>query len=470
MTALDFTRDELTDASADFSHHSARAFLAGLGTKLNALDLFGPIARRVKVGQKTVKDTPAEKLYDGLIGILCGAQGMVEVNKLVRADPGLQRAFGRERCAEQSVIQATLDAASAENVEQMHSALDEVYRQHSQGYRHDYTQQLQVLDVDISGQPCGPKAAFASKGYFAGKRNRRGRQLGRVLATHYDEVVVDRMFAGSVQLTQALQPLVQAAEQTLAVAQLPQRRARTLVRVDSGGGSLKDVKWLLARDYRVLAKDYSTQRARKLADSVAQWVDDPTAPGRQVGLVTAPALDYDQPVLRIAVRCRKNNGQWGIGVLVTNLSPHQVAALVGIEPDILDHPNELWLAYVLCYDQRGGAAETSFKQDSQALGAKKRNKKRFAAQQLLTQLNALAHNILVWAQRWLTRSQPELKQVGFVRLMRDVFTTLGELCFDAFGRLVEIRLNPADSLVKPWLQALSALLRSEHVAVNLGKT
>ena len=114
--------------------------------------------------------------------------------------------------------------------------------------------------------------------------------------------------------------------------------------------------------------------------------------------------------------------------------------------------------------------ETSFKQDNQGLGMKKRNKKRFEAQQMLTQLNALAHNVLVWAQRWLTQDQPKLKQVGFVRLIRDVFTTTGQLCFDALGQLIEIRLNSADTLVRPWIQGLSALLQSEHVAINWGKT
>jgi hypothetical protein len=42
-----------------------------------------------------------------------------------------------------------------------------------------------LLDTDMTGQPCGRKAAFATKGYFAKQRNRRGRQLGRVLATRY---------------------------------------------------------------------------------------------------------------------------------------------------------------------------------------------------------------------------------------------------------------------------------------------
>ena len=146
----------------------------------------------MKVNQKTVKDSPADKLYDGFIGLLCGARGLVEVNKRVRSDAGLQRAFGRARCAEQSVVQQTLDACDTTNVDEMHQAMNDIYREHSQGYRHDYDEQLQVLDVDMSGQPCGPKAALATKGYFAGKRNRKGRQLGRVLATGYGEVVCDR--------------------------------------------------------------------------------------------------------------------------------------------------------------------------------------------------------------------------------------------------------------------------------------
>ncbi|MEO1391124.1 MAG: hypothetical protein AAFV85_27645 [Cyanobacteria bacterium J06634_6] len=231
----------MTQASATTVHLSARSFLAGVGAKLENIQLFLPIHSQVKIGQKTVKDSPTEKLYDGFIGLLCGAKGMVEVNKLVRSDSGLQQAFGRTRCAEQSVIQETLDASDAENVSQMRQAIDEIYRAHSQGYRHDYDQQLQILDIDMSGQPCGPKADFATKGYFAGKRNRKGRQLGRVLATRYNEIACDRTFEGTVQLTKALQPLMRATEQTLALEDDAAKRARTLVRVDSGGGSRKDI-------------------------------------------------------------------------------------------------------------------------------------------------------------------------------------------------------------------------------------
>src|SRR5436853_4418370 len=135
------------------------ATLAAIGIKLRDLKVFEPIEHTVQIAQKTIKDRPIDKLYDGFISLLAGAHGLVEINTRLRSDPALQRAFGRSRCAEQSVVQQTLDACTAENVSQMEQALDNIYQQHSQGYRHDYIQDWQILDVDMSGMPCGPKAA-----------------------------------------------------------------------------------------------------------------------------------------------------------------------------------------------------------------------------------------------------------------------------------------------------------------------
>jgi hypothetical protein len=185
-------------------------------------------------------------------------QGLVEINKRVKADLGLQRAFGRMGCAEQSVVQETLDACTAENVSQMEAALTTIFRRHSQSYPHDYQLHWQLLDVDMTGRPCGPKAAFASQGYFAKQRNRRGRQEGYVLATWYEELVVKRVFAGKTQLNTALPPLVTAAEGVLKLKEATRRR--TILRIDAGGGSVEDVNWALGRGYQVHGKDYSGAR------------------------------------------------------------------------------------------------------------------------------------------------------------------------------------------------------------------
>jgi len=369
------------------------ASLAAVGIKLAELKLFEPIAQQVQIAQKTIKDRPSDKLYDAFISILAGAHGLVEINTRLRAEVGLQRAFGRSRCAEQSVVQDTLNASTAENVKQMEQAIDSIYRQQSQGYQHNYQASFQVLDVDMSGLPCGPKAAFATKGYFAKQRNRRGRQLGRVLASRYGEIVVDRLFEGKTQLTRALQPLILAAEETLQLDE--DKRCRTIVRVDAGGGSLDDVNWLLARGYLVHCKDYSGKQAKRLAKSVADWYADPHQPEREFGWVTQMTEAYVHPVKRIAVRCRQQDSQFAYGVLISALSAQHVLTLTGQSLALLEDPAAVLRAYVTFYDQRGGGVETSFKSDKQGLGIGKRSKKRFAAQQMVLLLGSLAHNVIV---------------------------------------------------------------------------
>src|SRR5213592_2025665 len=133
---------------------SPRAALAALGIRLQGLNLFGPVRDHVHIAQKTVTHSPVQKLYDAFIALLAGAHGLVEINKRLRSDPGLHAAFGRQTCAEQSVVQETLDACTEAHVTQMHHAMDVIYRRQSQGYRHDSTQRLQGLDVDMTGMPC----------------------------------------------------------------------------------------------------------------------------------------------------------------------------------------------------------------------------------------------------------------------------------------------------------------------------
>ena len=72
----------------------------------------------VKIAQKSVRHSPANKLTDALMSMLSGCKAIYETNVRVRPDVPLGRAFGRERVSEQSTIQRTLDAFSEENVHQ----------------------------------------------------------------------------------------------------------------------------------------------------------------------------------------------------------------------------------------------------------------------------------------------------------------------------------------------------------------
>jgi hypothetical protein len=487
--------------TAPVGHYTPAASLAALGVKLEQVKLFEPIERLVHIAQKTVKYRPIDKLSESFITILAGAHGMVEVNTRLRADPALQAAFGRTACAEQSVVQQTLDACTDENVKQMQQALDEIFRQHSRAYGHAYAETYQLLDVDMSGMPCGPKAALATKGYFAKQRNRRGRQLGRVLASRSGEVVTDRLFDGKTQLTKALQPLLEAAEQTLDLDE--NKRRRTIVRTDAGGGSLDDVNWMLSRGYLVHTKDYSGKSAAKLSKTVKEWFDDPSVPGRQFGLVTEPALCYVHPVTRIAVRYLQRNGKWKSVVLLSALSARDVLALTGEPQSAISDQARVLRAYISFYDQRGGGVETSLKDDKGGLGLTKRNKKRFPAQHLLVLLGSLAHNVVVWAREWLSPGadsaslqsqsrqpdQPEpyasppsaspkppadlthrLSGYGMLRMVRDVFHVSGFLLFDQAGHVQQIILNQHAPLACFLVHSLRNILSPLHISVHLGQT
>ena len=445
-----------------------RAALAALGIKLAKLDLFAPIRNQVKIKQKTVRYSPDQKLYTAFLNILAGGKKMVELNKLVRADFALQQTFIGVVGAEQSVVQTTLDACSEINLVQMHQAIQDIFRTYSHAYKHDYQKEWQLLDVDMTGAPCGKKAALATKGYFANqRRNRRGRQIGRVLATTHREIVVDRLYTGTAQLNNSLGDLIAATEQVLGLEE--KHRQRTIWRIDAGGGSLNDVNKLLARDYQVHCKDYSAQRTRNLTKSVKEWFRDPLHGDREVGWVTLESGDYVRPIRRIALRFKKANGQWGEAVIISTLPGEDVQKLAGEAVSEASDQKASALAYVHFYDQRGGGIETEFKEDKAGLGLSSRNKKSFWGQAMVVQLGTLAHNVLIWARDWLSEGQPKLSQYGIKRMVRDLLTISGVVLSDNEGKVWVVILNRSDNYAKLVKAGLAKLLAVEHVAVVLGQ-
>jgi hypothetical protein len=78
--------------------------------------------------------------------------------------------------------------------------------------------------------------------------------------------VVERIYDGKTQLNKALRPLIEASEQILEMD--AHKRQRTILRIDSGGGSVEDINWMLAKGYQVHGKDYSGVRAKTLAERV----------------------------------------------------------------------------------------------------------------------------------------------------------------------------------------------------------
>jgi hypothetical protein len=447
-----------------YTTFSARASLIAVGLLMCRKGIWTTVEKLVQIKQKVITHTPLEKLLDALVNILAGGQGLVEVNTRVRPDRALQRAFGRAKCADQSQVSRTLDRCVASNGQQMRQANQEVYRTHSQGYGHDYERQWQVLEVDMSGLPAGKQGEKVTKGFFSGQRGRRGRQLGRVLATLYEEIVVDRLYSGKTQLEKSFQELVKAAEGVLDL--VPVRRKRTILRVDGGGGADKDINWSLQRGYGLLVKVKNWQRANKLTKSVKQWYPDPKVSNRQFGWVEEPHA-YLHPTRQLAVRRQDKQGKWKVRVLVTNLDNETLLWLA--RQPFKKEPSEIDImqAMLYAYDLRGGAVETSVKDSKQGLGITKRNKRSFHAQEMLVLLAQLASNLITWTRNEMARHVPDWRRFGSLRMVRDVFHITGKIELDAQGRILKITLNEDHSYAAKFLAGIAPALSGNDLVLNL---
>lgn len=447
--------------SKQYTKFSGRASLAGVGHWMRYKKIWAVIEEVVKINQKTRRHAPLDKLLDAFINILAGGQGICEVNTRVKPDRGLQQAFGRPACADQSTISTTLNRCRAETVAQLRPALNELYQMHSQGYAHDYDSSYQLWDVDMTGMPAGKQGEGVSKGYFAGQKNKRGRQLGRVMASHYSEIVVDRLYDGKRQLDRSLQELVRTAEKVLDL-RVKQRR-RTVLRVDARGGRDADINWMLKRGYQVLVKVKNHWRSKKLAQPVTEWYTDAKVPQREVGWVEQPH-DYVQPTRQLAIRKLKKNGKWSYHVLVFNLTDATLFNLARRVLPAQPTPLQVLQAGLTAYALRGGGVETAIKGSKQGLGLTKRNKKQFAAQEILVLLAQLAFNLIIWFRR---NAPPQLMACGIMRMVRDVFHILGQLELDDQGRLIQVSLHAQHPLAEPFSQALSSALSGSNLYCNL---
>lgn len=449
--------------------YSSHGSLIAVAVWMKQQAIWAAVETRVTIPQKTVIYRPTDKLRAVFVAILAGAHGLVEVNTRLRADKALSTAFDLPGWPDQSTLSETLSACTADTVTAMRTCLRTIYQQHGQAMRHRADDGLLILDVDLTGLPCGVQGEEATKGYFSEEPGRRGRQLGRVIAPAYAEVVAEALYAGNKQLTQTFRSLIEAAEQTLHLDQ-DQSRRNVLVRIDAGAGTEEQIDWALGRGYHVLTKLKSHQRTQKLVRSVVTWYPDPKVPGRSVGHVEQPHA-FARPMIQIAIRStREHKGKpvTTTRVLVTDLSERQVMT-VAAEPSSASPTREqVALAVAHAYDQRGGGAETENRQDKQGLGLTKRNKKSFAAQEMLVLLAELAHNVLVWVRHELAHDEPRCQTMGIQRLVRDLFQVPGKLSRIPFSRRYRLTLSRDHPLSRMLVRPLQTLAGSKMV-VNLGE-
>jgi hypothetical protein len=221
------------------------------------------------------------------------------------------------------------------------------------------------------------------------------------------------VFPGNRHTVQCLEPAVLAAESALELS--PKQRKRTVWRLDGGAGSDEHLRWLIQRNYHVVAKGMSHSRAEALSRQVPRW---DAYEGIWLGEVEPP-IDYGRPV-RVFVKRRLKDGAFVHSYYVMTLSLPSKGLF-------MDQ-----------YDRRGGAEVEQFRNDKSGLSLEARRKRSFLGQKGYILLTDLAHNLLTdFYFRALAGTQ--FDGFGSKRIVRDLLAFPGRLVFEN-RRLVRIEL------------------------------
>ena len=432
---------------------SGHASLCLLGDYLRRTGFFQPLEEQVRLQQKVRQYTPVQKLEMVFVSLLAGAKTVYQTGTTLRVDPALQAAFGLPGCADQSVLADTLDAATAADVAALRQVVEASFGQYGQAWRHDWRPAVLVLDVDLSPLPTSKRAEGATRGYMGRCRSKTGRKLVRVRAAASQETLWEEVLPGNtVETLAVLQQAVAATERLLGVAgdsaEAVAQRGRIEFRLDSGWGSEDLIHWLLTRGYQVTGKFKSPARVRKLVRPITTW--EPTgSPGREVARIPEPVA-LARPCAQYAVRTPSKDKPGGYyqAVLFTSRTE------LGMQ-ELVDH-----------YDARAGM-EADIKGDKRGLGLGVLRKQKLAAQQVVVLLGQWAHNVLLWARRWLAQGSPRLAAFGIVRLVQEVCAVPGRVKLTAAG-VTRIRLRPAHPCARDAYHGLRLLCSSGQTLGFLG--
>jgi hypothetical protein len=212
------------------------------------------------------------------------------------------------------------------------------------------------------------------------------------------------LFPGNRTTVKCLQPAVLGVETSLDLR--PEHRKRTIFRLDGGSGSDEKLKWLLQRDYHIIAKGYSGKRAYVLAQHVSRW--DAYNSTCWLGWVPAP-IDFGRPV-HVMVKKWLHKNEWKHSYYVTTL------------------PFPSKQAFMIRYNLRGGAEIEQFRADKSGLFLSSRRKQSFEAQKAIVLLTDLAHNLLAdFQHRGLAGSR--FANWGLKRIVRDLLAIPARLHF-----------------------------------------
>jgi hypothetical protein len=417
---------------------TGRASLCALGEYLRRRCFFAPLQEQVKIAPNVVKYRPTEKLLDGLLSLRCGAKTIAHSPVTINVDPAVQRAFGRQGCAEQAPLARTLQAGTAANVAELDRVVSSYLQRSGATPRHPFHPELVWVEAEVPPLPIGGNAEGRERAWRGRQRSQTGRKPRRLSARASREILYEPRLRGTAWAVPALKTALDELEGKLGWTR--EIRQRSVIRLASGFGTTAVRNGRRSRGSQVVAKISQRGRVRQLGQQRGPW--QPTSStGRAIAEGLAP-VRFCRQTRPWGIRTPKEKGGYQSALLVTT---------------VLELPPAAWA------ERSDGRAmsEATFCQDKQGLGLVKRRQRKGEAHQMVLRLARLAPHLLVWSPRWLSRVPAirwRLRGSGVVRLCQEVWAVPGMIRYRR-GWRVSVHFSPLHHLAKLLQQGFAVLFR-----------
>lgn len=283
---------------------TGRASLWALGAYVRRRCCFIPLMAQVTMAQKVGKYRPGEKLLDGLLGMRCGAKTLAQSHVTLTGDRAVQRAFGRQGCAEPSTLARTLHACTAETVAQRERVSWDYWKRDGATPRPPFQARLLWVDADGTPLPRGAKAEGRERAWMGRHRSKTGRKPRRLSASAYREILHDTLLRGKAAAVPALKAALVDLEARMGWTR--ELRQRLVSRLAGGVGTTAGRNWWRSRGDQVVAKSSHRGRGHRLRREVGPW--EPTSSeGRERAAVLAP-LRFCRSPRQWVIRTPKEQG------------------------------------------------------------------------------------------------------------------------------------------------------------------
>lgn len=217
------------------------------------------------------------------------------------------------------------------------------------------------------------------------------------------------------------------------------QKARTIRRSDAGFGSDSNVNTALRDRWQVVTKSSGGRRPAAVIRHIpaTAWLE--LRPDDRWVAAAPAAVQLVRPVQWLALRWRNSRGDIKPALVVCSVDSWSAAEIIH------------------SYDDRG-ACETEIQTDKGGLQIGRRRKKVAAAEEVLSLLTDVAHNLLAWTTPGMFPTGP-LAQRGATQMVQDVRALPGRLIFQQ-QQLVEVQLNQRHAYANEVAAGLVRLL--EH--------